>query len=197
MSFDSIATTGLVGLFGGVLVWAAVGVLVGRFQGFEVGIATGMILFGLTGLGFAGWLAWLLWVPGAEVAPGRDQIGLAGVFGAFGGFGALGGGVVLASELERRRPRAPKPVAASRARLATVCTAAGNLVLVSGMVLGMVMEDDMTRGALTVFRSVTLACGCWFAASVLGQGLRLFHALLFLLLGGGFYLAAQSLQLFG
>ena len=82
------------------MLWAAIGALVGRFQGFQVGVATGMILFGLTGLGFAGWLAWLLWGPGVEVAPGRDQIGMAGVFGAFGGFGALGGGVVLASELE-------------------------------------------------------------------------------------------------
>ena len=73
MSFDDIVTTGLVGLFGGTLVWAAVGTLVGRFQGFQVGVATGMILFGLTGLGFAGWLAWLLWGPGAEVAPGLTE----------------------------------------------------------------------------------------------------------------------------
>ena len=70
-------------------------------------------------------------------------------------------------------------------------------MLVSGVVMGMVMEDDMTSGTLTVFRSVTLTCVCWFAASVLGQGLKLFHALFFLLLGGGFYLAAQSLRLFG
>ena len=197
MSFDDIVTTGLVALFGGALLWAAIGALVGRFQGFQVGIATGMILFGLTGLGCAGWLAWLLWGPGAEVAPGRDQIGLVGVFGAFGGFGALGGGVVLASELEQRRPRAPKPVSAWRAQLATACTVSGNLVLLGSVVMGLVMEDEVMRGTFTIFRGVTIACGCWFAASVLGQGLKLFHALFFLLLGGGFYLAAQSLRLFG
>ena len=196
MEFDGIVTTGLVALFGGALLWAAIGALVGRFQGFQVGIATGMILFGLTGLAFAAWLAWLLWGPGSE-PPEREQIGLVGVFGAFGGFGALGGGAVLASELEQRRPRPPKTVSRTRTGLALSCTVAGNLVLLWGVVMGLVLEDDLMRGTFTVFHSVTIACGCWFAASVLGGGLRMFQAFFFLLLGGGFYLAAQSLRRFG
>ena len=108
MGFDDVVTTGLVALFGGALLWAAIGALVGRFQGFDVGIATGMILFGLTGLAFAGWLAWMLWGPGADMELGQSQIGIVGVFGAFGGFGALGGCVILASEFEKRRAR-PAP----------------------------------------------------------------------------------------
>ena len=114
MGFDDIVTTGLAALFGGALLWAAIGALVGRFQGFDVGVATGMILFGLTGLVFAAWLAWILWGPGADMELGPSQIGMVGVFGAFGGFGALGGCVVLASELEKRRARPAQPV--SRAR---------------------------------------------------------------------------------
>ena len=197
MGFDDVVTAGLVALFGGALAWAAIGALVGRFQGFQVGIATGMILFGLTGLVVAGWLAWLLWAPGADAALSPEQIGLVGVFGAFGGFGALGGGVILASELERRHPRPPKPVSAARAHLATAFTVSGNLVLVGGVVIGLVLDDDVTRGTFDIFRSIAIACACWFVASVLGQGLKLASALFFLLLGGGFYLAAQSLRLFG
>lgn len=194
---DDIVTTGILALFGGVLVWMAIGWLVARFKGFNVGLATGMILFGLTGLAFAARLAWVLWGPGTAGEPTTEQIGIVGVFGAFGGFGALGGGIVLASELEERNPRPPQPVAPWRARMATGCTVAGNLVLVGGMVMGMLLDDDMTHGAHTAFRGVTIACACWFAASVLGHGLRLYQTLFFLLLGGGFHLAAESLRLFG
>ena len=197
MSLDDIVNTGLLALFGGTLVWVAIGALVGRFQGFNVGLATGMILFGLTGLGFAGWLAWLLWGPGADGAPGPDQIGIVGAFGAFGGFGALGGTVVLTHELERRHPRATKPVSARRAGLATVLVALGNLVLIGGAVMGMVIDDDLMRGSITTFSSVTLACCVWFAASVVGRRLKLYQVLILVLVGGGFYLAAESMRLFG
>lgn len=196
MAFDDVVTTGIVALFGGALAWAAVGALVGRFQGFQVGVGTGMMLFGLTGLGIAGWLAWLLWGV-ATAAPERDQIGLVGFFGAFGGFGLLGGGVILASELESRRPREPAPVAAWRARLATACTVSGNLAILAGFVMGLVLDEDMVRGTLTTFRSVTLACACWWLATLLGGRLQASQTLFFALLGGGFYLAAESLRLFG
>jgi hypothetical protein len=169
MGFDQIVTTGLVALFGGALLWAAIGALVGRFQGFEVGVGTGMILFGITGLVFAAWLAWTLW----------------------------GGGVVLASALEARRPSATQPVAPWRAKYAMALTVSGNLVLLAGVVLGLVFDDDMVRGTHTMFRSVTIACACWFVASALGGGLKLAQALFFALLGGGFYLASESLRLFG
>jgi len=197
MSFDDVVTTGLVALFGGALLWAAIGALVGRFQGFNVGIATGMILFGLTGLAFAAWLAWRLWGPGADGDPGRDQIGLVGVFGAFGGFGALGGGAVLASELEQRSPPAAKPVSRMRTGLSRAFVVAANLVLLGGMVWGLVVEDDVVRGAFITFHSVTIACAGWFVASILGGGAKIFQALIYLLVGGGFHLAAQSLRLFG
>jgi hypothetical protein len=197
MSFDDVVTTGLVALFGGALLWAAIGALVGRFQGFNVGIATGMILFGLTGLAFAAWLAWRLWGPGADGDPGRDQIGLVGVFGAFGGFGALGGSAILAGEMEQRRPRRAKPVSRMRTGLSLAFIVAANLVLLGGVVRGLVMEEDVVRGTFIMFHSVTIACAAWFVASVLGGGARLFQALIYLLVGGGFYLAAQSLRLFG
>ncbi|MCW5664806.1 MAG: hypothetical protein KIT35_13300 [Piscinibacter sp.] len=196
MAFDDVVTTGIVALFGGALLWAAVGALVGRFQGFQVGVAAAMMLFGLTGLGMAGWLAWLLW-GGGGVGPGRDQIGLVGFFGAFGGFGLLGGGVILASELESRRPREPQPVAPWRARLATACTVSGNLAILIAFVLGLVLDDDMIRGTHTTFRGVTLACACWWLATVFGGRLRVSQTLFFALLGGGFYLASESLRLFG
>ena len=198
MGFDQVVTTGLVALFGGAVLWAAIGALVGRFQGFEVGIATGMILFGLTGLAFAAWLAWLLWGPGADGAPDRDQIGLVGVFGAFGGFGALGGSVVLASELEKRRPRAAKtPVSRARTGWSVTLIVAANLVLLWGVVVGLVMDDDNLRGAQTMFRSVTVSCACWFVASIVGGTAGLAQSLIYLLVGGGFYLAAASIDLFG
>ena len=75
MAFDDIVPTGLVALFGGALLWAAIGALVGRYQGFQVGIATGMILFGLTGLTVAAWLAWLLWdLPRALLPAARRRL---------------------------------------------------------------------------------------------------------------------------
>lgn len=197
MAFDDIVTTGIVALFGGALLWAGVGALVGRFQGFQVGFGTGMILFGLTGLAFAAWLAWMLWGAGATAAPATDQNGLVGFFGAFGGFGLLGGGVVLASELESRRPREPQPVAPWRARLATACTVSGNLAILIAFVLGLVLDDDMVRGTHTTFRGITLACGCWWLATVFGGRLSVSQTLFFALLGGGFYLASESLRLFG
>lgn len=197
MGFDDLATTGLAALFGGAILWAAIGALVGRFQGIDVGIATGMILFGLTGLTFAAWLAWLLWGPGADAEPGRNQIGMVGVFGAFGGFGALGGAVVLASEFEKRRPRPARPVSRTRTGWSVTLIVAANLVLLWGVVAGLVMDEDNLRGARTMFRSVTVSCVCWFAASIVGGTARLSHPLTYLLLGGGFYLAAESIDLFG
>ena len=196
MSFDDVVTTGLVALFGGALLWAAVGALVGRLQGFDVGIATGMILFGLTGLAFAGWLAWLLWGPGADMERGPNQIGLVGVFGAFGGFGALGGSVVLASELEKRRARPEPPVSRARKDWSVSLVVVANLVLLWGVVAGLVMDDDNARGAQTMFRSVTVSCGCWLVASLIGGVGRVSQALIYLLVGGGFYLAAESIDLF-
>lgn len=194
MEFDQIVTTGLVALFGGTLLWAAIGAIVGRWQGFEVGLGTGMILFGLTGLAVAAWLGWTLW-GGAE--PAREQIGLVGVFGAFGGFGALGGGIVLSSALEARQPREPTPVAAWRAWLATACTVSGNLSILAGFVIGLVLDEQVLRGTHTTFRSVSLACACWWLATAVGGRLRLSQTLYFALIGGGFYLASASLRLFG
>jgi len=195
MGFDEIVTTGLVALFGGALLWAAIGALVGRFQGFNVGIATGMILFGLTGLAFAAWLAWRLWGPGAD--GDRNQIGIVGVFGAFGGFGLLGGSAVLASELEQRRPRPARTVSRTRTGVSLALVVAANLVLLGGIVRGLVMEDDVMRGTFIMFHSVTISCACWFVASIVGGGAKIFQALIYLLIGGGFYLAAESLKLFG
>jgi hypothetical protein len=197
MGFDDIVTTGLAALFGGALLWAAIGALVGRFQGFDVGIATGMILFGLTGLVFAAWLAWILWGPGADMELGPSQIGMVGVFGAFGGFGALGGCVVLASELEKRRARPAQPVSRARTGASVAFIVVANLVLLWGVVTGLVMDEDNLRGAQTMFRSVTVSCACWFVASVIGGAARLSQALIYLLVGGGFYLAARSIDLFG
>ena len=190
-------TTGLAALFGGALLWAAIGALVGRFQGFDVGIATGMILFGLTGLVFAAWLAWILWGPGADMELGPSQIGMVGVFGAFGGFGALGGCVVLASELEKRRARPARPVSRARTGVSVAFIVVANLVLLWGVVTGLVMDEDNLLGAQTMFRSVTVSCACWFVASVIGGAARLSQALIYLLVGGGFYLAARSIDLFG
>ena len=197
MSFEDIVTTGLVALFGGALLWAAIGALVGRFKGFDVGIATGMILFGLTGLVFAGWLAWMLWGPGADMELGPSQIGMVGVFGAVGGFGALGGCVILASELEKRSARPAQPVSRARTGGSVGLIVAANLVLLWGVVTGLVMDEDNLRGAQTMFRSVTVSCACWFVASVIGGAARLSQALIYLLVGGGFYLAAGSIDLLG
>ena len=151
-----------------------------------------MILFGLTGLTFAAWLAWLLWGPGADGDPERNHIGLVGVFGAFGGFGVLGGSAVLASELEQRRPRTAKPVSRTRSGVSRAyLVVAANLVLLGGMVRGLVMEDDVMRGAFIRFHSVTIACAGWCVASIIGGGAKMFQALIYLLVGGGFHLAAQ------
>lgn len=196
MGFDDAATTGLVALFGGALVWAALGAIVGRFKGFQVGLAVGMMLFGLTGLSVAGWLAWLLWGAGGA-APSREQIGLVGVFGAFGGFGLLGGGVILASELESRRPSEPRPVAPWRARLATGFTVSGHLSAWGSLVGVGFLDLSAERGTLLAFEGIALGCGCWWLATVAGGRASVAATLFFALLGGGFYLAAASLRLFG
>lgn len=54
---DDIVTWGLVALFGGALLHGLLGALVGWLKGAEAGIMTGLLLFGLTGLGAAAWLA--------------------------------------------------------------------------------------------------------------------------------------------
>lgn len=197
IDYEQTVATGIVALFGGALVWAAIGALVGRFQGFQVGAATGMMLFGCTGLAAAGWLAWGLWGPLADGAPSRDQIGVVGVFGAFGAFGLLGGGVVLSDELERRHPRPRKAVSARRAGLASAFNVSGTLAMLGGFGLGIAMDDDAVRGTLVTFRGVAVACACWFVAGVLRQGFRMSALLFFLVLGGGFWLAAVSLKWFG
>jgi hypothetical protein len=74
---------------------------------------------------------------------------------------------------------------------------AANLVLLGGVVRGLVMEDDVMRGTFIMFHSVTISCACWFVASIVGGGARVSQALIYLLIGGGFYLAAESLKLFG
>lgn len=196
MSIDDVVTTGLVALFGGTLVWAAIGAIVGRFKGFQVGLAVGMMLFGLTGLSVAAWLAWLLWGTGGA-APSREQIGLVGVFGAFGGFGLLGGGVILASELETRRPHVARPVAAWRARLATGFTVSGHLSAWGSLLGAGFLDVSAERGTLIAFEGVALGCGCWWLATLAGGRASIAATLFFALLGGGFYLAAASLRLFG
>ena len=191
MSFDDIVTTGL-------------GRPVRRCAGVGRDRRAGRSLPGLSGRhghrddlvrrpghrNFAGWLVWLLWGPGAEVAPGRDQIGVAGAFGAFGGFGGAG----------RRRG------AGQRARTAAPARAEAGVSLSRqpGHRLHGVGQPGAAgrrrdgpghgggRDARHVSSTAWAACGCWFAAaSVLGQGLKLVQTLFFLLLGGGFYLAAQ------
>lgn len=196
MLFDDVVTTGLVALFGGALVWAALGAIVGHFKGFQVGLGVGMMLFGLTGLSVAGWLAWLLWAAGGA-SPSRDQLGLVGVFGAFGGFGLLGGGVILASELESRRPRAPRPVPPWRALLATGFTVAGHFSAWGSLVGSGFLDVSAEEGTLIAFRGVALGCACWWLATLAGGRASVATTLFFALLGGGFYLAAASLALFG
>jgi hypothetical protein len=197
MGFDDVLTTGLLALFGGAVVWAAIGALVGRFHGFEVGIATGMILFGLTGLAFAGWLAWLLWGPAPTWSSDRARSAWSACSApsaASARWAARWCCRASSRSAGRGRPgrcrgRAP----AGRSRLIVVA----NLVLLWGVVVGLVMDDDNLRGAQTMFRSVTVSCGCWFVASLIGGTARISQALIYLLLGGGFYLAAGSIDLFG
>lgn len=273
--FDQIVTAGLAALFGGMLLWVPIGAVVGRFQGFEIGAGTAMVLFGLTGLSFAAWLAWYLYVDSTEVqalrvgcitqpadtpggamtsqdeftierAPGRlltlrtlpaaqpcDQrrdderqtlrvpraamahgsasavpveritdpvqgAGLIGVFGAFGGFGFLGGGVLIASRLERSRsPREPTPVAPWREELARGFVIIGNLVFVASLLGAGFMDWSAERSIAFAFRGVAVSCACWAASMAARRQLRVSTVLFFVLLGGGFYLAAASVKLFG
>lgn len=273
--FDQIVTTGLAALFGGMLLWVPIGAVVGRFQGFEMGAGTAMLLFGLTGLSFAAWLAWYLYVdstevqamrvgcltvsaetpggaassqdeftierapgkllalrskataepcarrrdderqtlrvPKAAMAHGRDGpveveritdpvqgAGLIGVFGAFGGFGFLGGGVLIASRLERSRsPREPAPVAPWREELARGFVIVGNLVFVASLLGAGFMDWSAERSIAFAFRGVAVSCACWAASMAARRQLRISTVLFFVLLGGGFYLAAASVKLFG
>ncbi|MBX3603672.1 MAG: hypothetical protein KF788_00295 [Piscinibacter sp.] len=271
--FEQIVTMGLLALFGGLLLWVPIGLLVGRFRGFEAGVGTGMMLFGLTGLGAGGVLAWYLFqaseehvllrraceavevedagsvpysrdefelvvpdgrrlrlevepypgrcsdraddepvrlrvaraalaVPGdapvaaERIVDPRQGVGLIGVFGAFGGFGLLGGGVITASAFESRRTREPTPVSPGRAQLATALTTSGHFVLIGCLAIPWVLGWETERAVHYTFRGVAIACACWWAATVAGGRHSLAQTLFFLLMGGGFYLAALSVKFF-
>lgn len=288
--FDQIVTLGIAALFGGLLLWLPIGFVVGRFVDGTAGIATGMLLFGLTGLGSGAWLAWHVHVetavvtlprtscesvrrdadgagdqvaaqhrevfdlrvpPSAEgvasaapvrrlvtepvAAPcadgavtarlryrladlraGRAEVRarredderqapmLIGVFGAFGGFGVLGGLVLWLSSLrDRGRLRPPPahgsmpPVAGWRQRLGLAFTVSGNLVLFGSFALALFGEEHLgvERGTRFMFNAVAASCVCWVLASWLRRRLTAEGLLIFVIVGGGFALAAASLRL--
>lgn len=149
-------------------------------------------------------------VPKAAMAHGSDGpveveritdpvqgAGLVGVFGAFGGFGFLGGGVLLASRLERSGgPREGAPVAPWREELARGLVIVGNLVFLVSLLGAGFMDWSVERSIAFAFRGVAVSCACWAASMAARRQLRVSTVLFFLLLGGGFYLAAASVKLF-
>jgi hypothetical protein len=131
------------------------------------------------------------------VTDAKQAVALIGVFGAFGGFGFLTGCFMLAAVIEDRRKREPKPVSRERARMATAFTVAGNLTLVGCLVGAGLVDWDAERSTVFAFRGVTVACLCYVAALALRRSLTVSAVLFFIVLGGGFYLAAVSLQYLG
>lgn len=134
----------------------------------------------------------------AERVPDRKQApAVVGVFGAFGGFWFLAGLTLVASWWESRRPARPRPVSAARERWGTTFVVIGNLLLVGCLLVASLADWDAVRSTLFAFRGVSLACVFYAAAYFLRRKLSLATALILLIIGGGFGLAAWSLQYLG
>lgn len=58
MDIEQLIATSIVVLFGSLLLWGAVAAMINRVVGSHWGLATGLVLFGLTGLVLAAHLAW-------------------------------------------------------------------------------------------------------------------------------------------
>jgi len=69
---DDVVVWGLVALFGGALLHGLLGAFVGWLKGAEAGIMTGLLLFGLTGLGAAAWLASFIYLETEVVTLSRS-----------------------------------------------------------------------------------------------------------------------------
>jgi hypothetical protein len=147
-------------------------------------------------------------VPGAaEVAAriendARQAPMLVGVFGAFGGFGLLGGLVLVLSAardrgaIGREREDMP-PLPAWRRRAGIAFTMAGNLGLVAAIVIMTFFEErvgGLVWGTHQLFRAAGIACACWIVAAALRRKLTIEGLLTFVIIGGGFWLAAASLE---
>ena len=79
---ERLFALGIAAMFGSLLVHGLVAAVVGRLRrSFEAGLAVGMLLFGLTGLGIAAVVAWVVFVQCAEVQAwpaGCEPLGGAG-----------------------------------------------------------------------------------------------------------------------
>lgn len=127
----------------------------------------------------------------------RQGVALVGVFGAFGGFGFLGGAILISSTLESRRRSAPeKTISPLRHRLATALNLSANFGLLGSIFFGEAMDWSAGQSVNFVFRAVTVACVLWAAAFALRGRMTVSTVLFFVLIGGGFYLAAASARLY-
>jgi len=134
----------------------------------------------------------------AEIVPDRRQAPMViGVFGAFGGFWFLAGLAMVSSSREARKPAPDRPVSPRRARWSTTLTVIGNLLVASGLLVAVIADWDAIRSTLFAFRGVALACAFYAAAFFARRRLTLTTALTLLIIGGGFWLAAWSLQYMG
>jgi hypothetical protein len=144
--------------------------------------------------------------PSAEVVnDARQAPVMVCVFGAFGGFWFLGGLALVASRREGRegdrsrgagRDAAPAP-GPRRRGLATAFTALGNLVLLGAILVAVFADWDGARATQFSFRGVASSCVCYAVAMALRRTLTLSAALVLLIVGGGFALAAWSLLVLG
>lgn len=134
----------------------------------------------------------------AEVVQDRRQApAVVGVFGAFGGFWFLAGLALVASRRKSRHPTPPRPLSPARQRWGTTFTVIGNLLLI-GCLLGAGLADwDAVRGTLFAFRGVALACLFYAVAFHVRRSLTATTAIVLVIIGGGFGLAAWSLQYLG
>lgn len=136
-------------------------------------------------------------VPAERVGDPRQAPVAVGVFAAFGGFWFLAGLTMVASRRESALPQVVRAVSAVRTRWSTTFTVIGNLLAV-GCIVGASFTDwDAERSTRFAFRGVALACIFFAAALALRRRLTLSMALTLLVIGGGFALAAWSLEVLG
>jgi hypothetical protein len=74
---------------------------------------------------------------------------------------------------------------------------AGNLGLVAAIVIMTFFEErvgGLVWGTHQLFRAAGIACACWIVAAALRRKLTIEGLLTFVIIGGGFWLAAASLE---
>lgn len=134
----------------------------------------------------------------AEVVQDRRQAPMVvGVFGVFGGFWFLAGLAMASGRREARVPAPDRPVSPARARWGSTLTVIGNLLVAACLLVAALADWDARRSMLFAFRGVALACAFYAAAFFARRRLTLTTALTLLIVGGGFWLAAWSVQYMG